>query len=195
MSGTSATATFNIVNDHSAGVYLSGSETGVDQSTAANNFAPGVSVVVKGVAPISGGPTSGDFFFRNTNAGATLGQVTLNNFTPGNLAIQFDNASITIDPSQSILAGFAVGAGSSSNLTIAAGGNVTETAAGIATSGAATFAGLGGSSTIIAQQHEQRPDQRPLPSTLPPRTVAACRSSTAPASRWAAAAWAKGRSP
>ncbi len=106
MSGTSATATFNIVNDLSASVYLSGSESGVDASTAANNFAPGVSVVVNGVAPDNGGPTTGDFFFRNSNDGATLGQVTLNNFTPGNLAIQFDNASITIDPSQSILAGF-----------------------------------------------------------------------------------------
>jgi hypothetical protein len=138
MAGTSATATFNIQTDTSVNIDLSG---------PANDLAPGVSVVINGVSPGSGGPTSGNFGLRNTNAGASVSQVMLTNFTVQGLTLQFDNASISIDTSQPVFAGFSPAANSTNSLTIASGGGISQTA-GVATSGIATFTGLGSNSKI-----------------------------------------------
>ncbi len=118
------TATFNINNDSAATV---------DLSLAPNNFAPGV------VVTINGAPSTGDLGFRNVNAGATIGQLQENNFTVNNLTVIFDTASIDVGT----LPPFS----SSGNLTVKAGGNITQSAA-VTTSGTASFAVLGNTSAI-----------------------------------------------
>ncbi len=125
MSGTTATAVFNVVNDTAATV---------DLSTAPNNFAPTVSVT------INGDPTTGDFGFRNVNSGATTGQLHFNNYSIHSLTVEFDATSIDV----STLPPFST----SGNLTVIAGGNISQSSGVLTTSGTATFTVLGNTSTI-----------------------------------------------
>jgi hypothetical protein len=144
MSGAGATATFNIVNDTLANV---------DLSKAANDFARSVSVVVNGVAPLSGGPTSGNFGFRNTNPSSFLGKVTLNNYSVRDLTVSYDAAGVSIDAgtipaSMPFTGSLAVTAGGdiTQSVPLTINGNLFETAGGtisqaapLTVSGNATF--------------------------------------------------------
>jgi hypothetical protein len=120
----SSTATLNIVNDATADVDLTG---------AANNFASGVHLTING----TGLGTAGNLGFRNASPTAALNQVTLTNFTIEDFALEFDLAAIDVGSAVTPLPAF------SGNLTVTAGGNITQSTNALAVTGNASFTVLG----------------------------------------------------
>jgi len=133
--GSTATLSFNVVNDTSATV---------DLSPAANNIPATVTVAVTGTNVL--GPTVGDFGFRNSDAAATLSQLSFTNFSINNLSVIFDTSSAAFDVAA--LASLPLSTpGKFQTLTVTTAGNITQTAA-ITVTGDATFNVLGNSSAI-----------------------------------------------
>src|SRR5262249_19081413 len=114
---SSATLTFNIANDSDANIELTGN----------NNLPAAVHLDINGIA----GGTTGDLGFNNSSPSAAMSQVVRSHFSIQGLSVEFDNTSISVDT----LPAFS----SIGNLSLTAGGNITQSSAAIVTSGDASF--------------------------------------------------------
>jgi hypothetical protein len=111
--------------------------TNIDLSKAANNIGGNVSI------DVNGNFGSGDFALEDTNAAASLGQVTFNSYTVNSLLIDFTQGG-AFDLGS--LPGFALQ--TFTNLTIITGGDITENNGPITVSGNASFTSLTGNVTV-----------------------------------------------
>jgi hypothetical protein len=99
------------------------SYTNINLNTAPNSIASTYAVQINGQP--SGG-TSGDLGYRSTSPGAGISQLTLNQFSVNNLTLELDSTSANIDLGDLASLGIP---GSSGDVTLTVGGNITEVAA------------------------------------------------------------------